>query len=130
VAAKSGSHEEQLERLRRICTALPECTEKLSHGEPTFFVHKKVFAMFSNNHHGDGHIAAWIPVKPGLQALLIEDAPSIYYRPPYVGVKGWVGVELAGIGDEELTALIRDAWGLVAPKRLKASIPHAGLHFE
>ncbi len=130
MTAKSGNREEQLERLRRICTALPECTEKLSHGEPTFFVHKKVFAMFANNHHGDGHIATWIPVKSGMQALLIEDAPSVYYRPPYVGVKGWVGVELARVGDEELTALIRDAWGLVAPKRLKGSTPHAGLHFE
>lgn len=96
---------------------MPECTEKPSHGEPTFFVRKRVFVMFSNNHHGDGHIAIWIPVKAGMQSLLIEDAPEIYYRPPYVGVKGWVGVELARVGDEELTALIRNAWGLVGQKR-------------
>jgi hypothetical protein len=100
---------------------MPECTEKLSHGEPTFFVRKKVFAMFSNNHHNDGHIAVWIPVRPGTQPLLIADAPETFYKPPYVGVKGWVGVELARIGDEELAALIRDAWKLVAPKRLRAA---------
>ena len=99
---------------------MPGCTEKLSHGEPTFFVNKKVFAMFSNNHHHDGHIAVWIPLKPGMQSLLIEDAPETFYRPPYLGVRGWVGVELAGIGDEELASMIRDAWQLVAPKRLKA----------
>jgi hypothetical protein len=114
---KSGTGEEPVQRVRRICAEMLECTEKLSHGEPTFFVRKKVFAMFSNNHHNDGHIAVWIPVKPGMQPLLIEDAPETFYRPPYVGVKGWVGVELARIGDEELAALIRDAWKMVAPKK-------------
>jgi hypothetical protein len=52
---------EQLHRFRRICGAMREATEKLSHGEPTFFVRKKVFAMFANNHHRDGHVAAWLP---------------------------------------------------------------------
>jgi hypothetical protein len=56
----------QLERVRRICAALPETTEKLSHGEPTFFVGKKVYVMFANNHHDDGRIAIWIPVAAGL----------------------------------------------------------------
>jgi hypothetical protein len=118
--SRTDTGDEQIERVRRICGAMPECAEKLSHGEPTFFVRKKVFAMFSNNHHNDGHIAVWIPVKPGMQPLLIEDAPETFYRPPYVGVKGWVGVELARIGDQELAALIRDAWKLVAPKKLAA----------
>ncbi|HLK67212.1 MAG TPA: MmcQ/YjbR family DNA-binding protein [Bryobacteraceae bacterium] len=108
-----------IERVRRICATMPESSEKLSHGEPTFFVRKKVFVMFSNNHHNDGHVAVWIPVPPGMQALLIQDAPETYYRPPYVGVKGWVGVELSRIGDAELTALIQDAWRLIAPKTLK-----------
>jgi hypothetical protein len=117
----STTGEEQIERVRRICATMPESSEKPSHGEPTFFVRKKVFAMFSNNHHNDGHIAVWLPVPPGMQPLLIEDAPDIFYRPPYVGVKGWVGVELARIGDDALTDLIRDAWRLVAPKRLQAA---------
>ena len=108
-----------LERVRRICVALPECEERLSHGEPTFFVHKKVFAMFANNHHNDGHVAVWIPAGPGLQAMMIRDAPEIFFKPPYVGARGWIGVELSPIGDEELTDLIRNAWHLVAPKSLQ-----------
>lgn len=112
---------EHLRRVRRICCAMPAATEKLSHGEPTFFVRKKVFAMFSNNHHNDGHVAVMIPAAPGLQAMLIQTAPEIYYKPPYVGVRGWVGIDLDRIGDEELASHIRDAWRLVAPKILKAA---------
>jgi hypothetical protein len=115
----SDSSEEHLRRVRRICSTMPETTEKLSHGEPTFFVRKKFFTMFANNHHGDGHIAVWIPAAPGVQAMLIKTAPETFFRPPYVGVKGWVGVELDSIGDEELAPLIREAWQLVAPKRLQ-----------
>jgi hypothetical protein len=111
---------EQLQRLRRICLALPESTEKLSHGEPTFFVRKKVFAMFANNHHNDGHIAVWIPVAPGAQATLIHTWPATFFRPPYVGVKGWVGIELETISDEDLAAHISEAWRLIAPKKLSA----------
>ena len=106
---------------------MPECTEKLSHGEPTFFVRKKVFAMFANNHHDDGHIAVWIPAPPGLQGILIQSSPKTFFRPPYVGVRGWVGIELECLSDEELAAHIRDAWLLIAPKTLKTSgIARAG----
>lgn len=82
-------------RVRRICAAMPECEEKLSHGEPTFFVRKKVFAMFSNNHHNDGHVAVLVPTSPGLQELLINDAPKTYFYPAYVGcaaglVSSWI----------------------------------------
>jgi hypothetical protein len=59
-----------------------ECSEKLSHGEPTFFVRKKVFAMFANNHHDDGHVAVWIPAAPGVQGALIKAAPETFFRPP------------------------------------------------
>ena len=118
---KSTPGEKQLARVRRICTALPETLEKLSHGEPTFLAGgKRVFAMFTNNHHQDGHIAVWVPAPHGLQAALIEEAPEIYYRPPYVGPSGWVGIELDRISDEALAAHIRQAWKLVAPKKLQA----------
>ena len=110
-----------LQRVRRICATLPETTEKLSHGEPTFFIRKKVFAMFSNNHHHDGHIAVLLPAPPGIQALLIENSPEKFYKPPYVGVRGWVGIELGQISDEELASHIRQAWRLVAPKKLQAA---------
>ena len=110
---------EQLGRLRRICMAMPGAEERLSHGEPTFFA-GKVFAMFSNNHHNDGHIAVWIPAPPGLQEALIAEAPETYYRPPYVGCKGWVGIELKAIDDEALRGHIHEAWRMVAPTKLHA----------
>lgn len=113
--------QDHLKRVRRICMALPETLEKLSHGEPTFFAGgKRVFAMFSNNHHHDGHVAVWVPAAPGLQQALIQDAPEVYYRPPYVGPSGWVGIELDGIADDQLESHIQAAWRRVAPKKLIA----------
>src|SRR4051794_4934530 len=111
--------DEQIHRVRRICAMLPETSEKLSHGEPTFFVRKKVFAMFANNHHNDGHIAVWIPAEPGLQEMLIHTSPKKYFRPPYVGVRGWVGIELDHVSDDELTLHLSEAWRLIAPKKLQ-----------
>ena len=114
----SAAGEEHLRRVRRICTGLPDTTEKLSHGEPTFFVAKKVYVMFANNHHNDGHVAVWIPAPPGLQATLIKTEPKKFFRPPYVGVRGWVGIELAEVDDEELASHICEAWRLISPKRI------------
>jgi hypothetical protein len=114
--------EKHLKRVRRICNALPETTEKLSLGEPTFFVRKKVFAMCSFNHHNDGHIAVVMPAPPGVQAMLIEGSPEKFYKPPYVGGAGWIGIELGRISDEELAFHIREAWRLIAPKRLQSTV--------
>jgi hypothetical protein len=100
-------------RVRRICLAMPETSEKLSHGAPTFFAKKRTFAMFLNNHHGDGHIAVWAAAAPGEQQTLIAASPKTYFRPPYVGVKGWIGIELAEIDDEDLAGHLTDAWRLV-----------------
>ena len=111
------SSEEHLRRVRRICTALPETTEKLSHGEPTFFVRKRVYAMFANNHHKDRHIAVWLPAAAGVQAMLIHTSPKTYFKPPYVGVSGWVGIELDRIDDDELAAHIHEAWQLISRKK-------------
>jgi len=107
----------QLERVRRVCLSIPGVVEKISHGEPTFFTPKRVFVMFANNHHNDGHVAAWIPAAPGVQAALIEEDPGVYFRPPYVGGSGWVGVELAKVDDAQLGALIREAYGLIRAKK-------------
>ncbi|HEV2884669.1 MAG TPA: MmcQ/YjbR family DNA-binding protein [Pyrinomonadaceae bacterium] len=114
--------EKQLERVRRICNSLPETFEKISHGEPTFFVGKKVFAMCSNNHHNDGHVAVVIPAAIGIQEMLIERAPKKFYKPPYVGVKGWVGIELNQVTDKELSLHIREAWRLIAPEKLQVAL--------
>jgi hypothetical protein len=111
---------DQLARVRRVCLALPEVTERLSHGEPTFFVRKKAFVMFANNHHNDGHIAVWLPVPPGLQEALVETVPRVFFTPPYVGTRGWIGIELDRISDADLAGYIHMAWELTAPKRLRA----------
>ncbi len=114
--------EKQLERVRRICFTLPETSKKLSHGEPTFFVNNKVYVMFADNHHNDGRIAVWLPVPSGFQAALIESDPEIYFKPSYVGVRGWIGIELKRISDKDLTFHIQTAWELIAPKRLLSQI--------
>ena len=108
-----------LKRLRRICNALPGTTEKLSHGEPTFFC-KKVFAMCSFNHHTDGRVAVVMPAPACVQAMLVENSPEKFYKPPYVGGAGWIGIELDRVTDEELEFHIREAWRLIAPKKLQA----------
>jgi hypothetical protein len=110
----------QLDRLRRLCLSMPGAVEKLSHGAPTFFTPARVFAMFVDNHHGDGHVAAWLPAGPGVQETLIEEAPQIYFRPPYVGPAGWIGVEMSRIDDEWLASLVREAHQLIAAKERKA----------
>ena len=107
----------QLQRVRKVCLSLPEATEKLSHGEPTFFVKKRVFAMFSSNHHSDGHVAVLLPAPPGVQEALIEEVPNAYYRPPYVGGAGWIGVELDQVNDDALEGHIKEAWRLIASKQ-------------
>jgi hypothetical protein len=119
--SQTSADNEHLRRVRRICGAMQGVTEKLSHGEPTFFVHKRVFCMFANNHHSDGHVAVWIPAAPGHQEMLVHTSPDTFFRPPYVGVAGWVGVELERVGDEELTVLIGEAWRLVEGKQRKRS---------
>jgi hypothetical protein len=124
--SKKRDNGKQLARLRRICLSIPGTIEKLSHGEPTFFTPKRVFAMFANSHHGDGRTAVWLPAAAGVQTALIEEAPEIYFRPPYVGASGWVGVELSKVDDKQLEALIREAFRLIAlksisPGRLKVS---------
>ena len=111
-----------LERIRNCCFALPEVTEKLSHGEPTFFVKKKVFVMFANNHHNDGRIAIWCAAPAGVQEALIEAEPEKFFRPPYVGVRGWIGIELDQVKDDELASHIRQSWLMIAPTKLHAAL--------
>lgn len=120
--ARAAMTTDLVERVRRLCLALPGTSERLSHGEPTFFVGQKVFVMFANNHHGDGHVAVWLPVPPGQQSALVESAPATYFRPPYVGHRGWVGIELAQVSDDDLEFHIRTAWRLIAPKRFVMSM--------
>ncbi|ASR38189.1 phosphoribosylglycinamide formyltransferase [Prauserella marina] len=111
--------ENALPRLRELCLALPEVTERLSHGEPTWFAgEKKTFVMYADHHHDD-RVAFWCAAPPGTQEALIGEAPLKYFRPPYVGHRGWLGVWLDRVVDwEEIAEIVTDAYRVVAPKRL------------
>ena len=111
------------ERVRRHCLALPETGERLSHGEPTWFVRKRVFVMSANDHHGDGRVAIWVPAPAGAQAGLVAGAPEHYFVPPYVGHRGWVGVRLDhDLEWDAIAGAIEEAYLLVAPKTLVAAL--------
>ena len=113
-----------LERIRRLCLALPETSERPSHGAPSFFVReKKCFLMVLDDHHGDGIFGIWCAAPPGNQELLIGADPARFFRPPYVGHRGWLGVRLDGAGGgaidwDEIAGIVEDAFATVAPKRL------------
>jgi hypothetical protein len=116
-------NENPLERLRRLCLALPETTERLSHGEPTWFIQgKKTFVTFANHHHDD-RLAFWCAAPDGAQEILVGSAPERFFRPPYVGHRGWLGVwlDVDGVDWDQIADLVTDAWCTVAPKRL---LPH------
>jgi len=115
-----GERERTLQRLREICLGLPETSERLSHGAPTFFVRgKKAFLMVLTNHHGDGRFAIWCAAAAGLQEMLVEADPERFFRPPYVGHRGWLGVRLdRGLNWDELAGIAEDAYAEVAPPKL------------
>jgi hypothetical protein len=109
--------DDPLPRLRQICLALPEVTERLSHGEPTWFV-RKAFVMYSDHHHG-GPLAFWCAAAPGVLQEQVEHEPDRFFRPPYVGTRGWVGVRLdVDVDWDELAQIVADAYRQVAPRRL------------
>jgi hypothetical protein len=104
-----------LERLRRLCLALPHTTERLSHGEPTWFVRdKKVFVTFADHHHDD-RIAFWCAAPAGAQEAMIESNPVRFFRPPYVGHRGWLGVRVdVDVDWDEVARIVGDAYAVIA----------------
>jgi hypothetical protein len=109
-----------LERVRELCLALPETSERPSHGAPTFFVRgKRSFVTYQDNHHGDGRLAIWCAAPEGLQEMLVGGDPERFFVPPYVGYRGWLGVRLdRGMTWEELAGIVEDAYIAVAPQKL------------
>jgi predicted DNA-binding protein (MmcQ/YjbR family) len=107
-----------IERLRAICLALPEAVEKETWGDPTFRVQDKIFAMTK---HGDGRSSLWCKATPESQMALVGADPERFFVPPYVGHKGWIGVRLDHGPDwDEVAALVKRSYRLIAPKRLAA----------
>jgi hypothetical protein len=115
-----AEREQVLAKLREICLALPETSERLSHGAPTFFVRgKRSFLMVLTNHHGDGRFAIWCAAPEGMQAMLVEADPERFFVPPYVGHRGWLGVRLDRDPDwNEVAGIVEDAYADVAPAKL------------
>ena len=111
-----------LARLRGICLALPETAERLSHGEPGFHIVKvRIFAYVSDNHHGDGIVAVHVKTSGAdEQAMLIEAEPDLYYKPPYLGPSGWIGIRLdtPEVDWDRVADRVAYSWELVAPRRL------------
>jgi hypothetical protein len=109
-----------LEQLRRICAGLPDVTERPSHGAPTFFVRdKRVVCSLSDDHHGDGRLALIAAAPPGVQDELVRAEPERFFRPPYVGHRGWIGLRLDVSPDwSEVARVIEESYRLVAPKAL------------
>jgi hypothetical protein len=113
---------EALERLRRICLSWRGATEKLSWGTPTFWAGKRQFAIYVDDHHGDGVLAVWTKAAEGLQSALVKSNPAIFFSPPYVGVRGWVGIRLDRRPDWKVVeGLLGDAFLMTAPKRMADS---------
>ena len=116
----ASDRERILARVRKLCLALPETSERPSHGAPTFFIRgKRSFLMVFDNHHGDGRFALWCGAGDGVQAMLVEADPERFFVPPYVGHRGWLGVRLdRGLSWNELEGIVEDAYAVVAPPKL------------
>jgi hypothetical protein len=114
-----------LPRLRKLCLSLPETHEVEAWGAPTFRIKGgKIFAMYAHasNHHGAGRNSVWIKATKDNQELMIQTKPGRFFKPPYVGPSGWVGVYLDKSPDwDEVLELLRDGWRQIAPKKLLAA---------
>jgi hypothetical protein len=111
-----------LSRIRRICLALPEATEKIAWGSPTFRVRDRIFVMFLNDHHGDGRLAIWCNADRDAQVAIVEADPRRFFVPPYVGPRGWVGIRLDRRPSwAVVSALIEEGHRRVLPRRRAAA---------
>jgi len=112
---------EALDRVRASALELPGTEERLSHGQPTFFVAGKQFVQFRDNHHGDAQMVVCVRTSgPDEQAMLIDAEPDLYSRPAYLGPAGWVGINVAGdtVDWDHVGDRIARSWELAAPRRL------------
>lgn len=115
-----------LARIRRICLALPDATEKIAWGSPTFRVRDRIFVMFVNDHHGDGRLAIWCNADRDAQVAIVEADPRRFFVPPYVGPRGWIGIRLDRRPNwAVVAALIEEGHRRVVPSRRPAATRRA-----
>lgn len=121
---KEFAKDQRLDRVTRICKALPEASYELAGKHASYEVRKKTFAYYLNDHHGDGIIAVCAKVLPGDNAALIVAQPRKFYMPSYIGPRGWVALRLdiPGVDWGEVAELIRGSYRLVAPQKLAALV--------
>ena len=119
-AAAPSPSDAALDRVRAVCLNFPGAEEKLSHGTPSFHVRGKMFVMFVDDHHDDGRLAVWCKATMEEQKRLVASAPDRFFVPPYVGVRGWVGVHLDHPKTDwvGLALIVEEGWVSVAPKSL------------
>jgi phosphoribosylglycinamide formyltransferase-1/phosphoribosylamine--glycine ligase/phosphoribosylglycinamide formyltransferase/phosphoribosylformylglycinamidine cyclo-ligase len=114
--------EELFARTRGICLALPAATEKVSHGQPVFFIEKgRIFAWFLDHHHDSAITAVAVKTSGGEeQEMLVEQDPDLYYRPLYLAPSGWIGMRLdiGKVDWDHVADRIATSWELVAPRKL------------
>src|SRR5258706_11145967 len=111
------------DKVRAICMSMPEVTEKPSHGAPSFFIKKQFVMLWPDGHHDHHFPHLWCAAPTGAQEELIETEPERFFRPPYVGARGWLGVRLDRKVDlDEIAAVCKDAYRTVAPKKLAAAL--------
>lgn len=111
------------ERVRAICLGLAEATEKVSHGSPAFFVGKQFVMLWPDGHHDHRFPHMWCAAPEGAQEGLVAASPERFFRPPYVGPRGWLGMRLdGGVDWDEVQAMCEDAYRTVAPRRLVARL--------
>jgi hypothetical protein len=116
------------ERVRAICLALPGVTERLSHGAPAFFAGKQFVMLWPDGHHDHDFPHLWCAAPPGAQDDMVSTEPDRFFRPPYVGGRGWIGVRLDGAVDSsELAAICEEAFRTVAPRKLVAALDNTAL---
>ncbi|QSB05511.1 MmcQ/YjbR family DNA-binding protein [Natronoglycomyces albus] len=107
-----------LSRLTTICARLPEAQESTTVHHPSFKVRGKAFVMLADPNKWSEVESLWIKSTPGEQQALIQSDPEQYFKPPYVGPSGWIGVRLTKECDwDEVAELVTEGWRLAAPKR-------------
>jgi hypothetical protein len=120
VRPKQGGSATIADRIRSICLALPGTEERASHGSPAFFAGRQFVMLWPDGHHDDEFPHLWCAAPPGVQEELTSTEPDRFFRPPYVGHRGWIGVRLDGDVDwDEIARICAEAHRLIAPARFR-----------